>query len=116
VADPLDLLTDVELGGVEVDQFPGEPEDFALAQAQDQDQDGGGMQCFLVMRGGFEELAGFVNAPPATLARAWCWQTDDGGRLTLNQHREILSLAGWIALPTTPRSRAGHTRSRHGST
>ena len=36
VADPLDLLSDVQFGGVEVDQFPGETEYLALAQAQDQ--------------------------------------------------------------------------------
>ena len=31
-ADPLELFADVQLGGVEVDQFPGKPEDFTLAQ------------------------------------------------------------------------------------
>src|ERR1700750_2934516 len=49
VADPLDVLDDVELGGVEVYQFPGKPEDFTLAQAQDQDQHEGGVQSLLVM-------------------------------------------------------------------
>ena len=34
----LNLLTDVQLGSVEVDQLPGEPENLALAQAQDQDE------------------------------------------------------------------------------
>lgn len=34
----LNLLADVELGGVGVDQLLGEPEDFALAQAENQDE------------------------------------------------------------------------------
>ena len=34
----LNLLADVELGGVEVDKLPREPEHLALAQAQDQDE------------------------------------------------------------------------------
>lgn len=31
----LDLLADVQFGGVEVGEFPGEPQEFSLAQAQD---------------------------------------------------------------------------------
>ena len=34
----LNLLTDVQLGSVEVDQLPGKPQDFALAQAENQDE------------------------------------------------------------------------------
>jgi len=45
VADPLELLADIQLGGVQVDEFPGEPEYLAFAQAQDQDQDEGGVEC-----------------------------------------------------------------------
>ena len=44
VADSLDLLSDIEIGGVEVDQIPGQAEDFALAQAHDEDQDEGGVE------------------------------------------------------------------------
>ena len=43
-ADALELLADVQLTRVEVDQLPGEPEDFALAQAQDQNQNEGRVQ------------------------------------------------------------------------
>ena len=45
MADPLELLADIQLGGVQVDEFPGEPEYLAFAQAQDQDQDEGGVEC-----------------------------------------------------------------------
>ena len=38
MADSLNLLADVEFGGVQVDQLPGEPEYLALTQAQDQDE------------------------------------------------------------------------------
>jgi hypothetical protein len=69
VADLLDLLADVELGGIEVDQFPGEPEDFTLAQAQDQDQYESGVKRLLVVSSGFEELAGFIDTPAAALVR-----------------------------------------------
>jgi len=30
MADPLELLTDIQLGGVQVDELPGEPENLAL--------------------------------------------------------------------------------------
>ena len=36
-ANTLELLADVQFGGVEVGEFPGEPQEFSLAQAQDQD-------------------------------------------------------------------------------
>ena len=62
-ADTLDLLADVELGAVEVDQLPGEAQEFALAQAEDQDQDVGGVQHVAVTAGRFEELAGFIDRP-----------------------------------------------------
>jgi hypothetical protein len=34
----LNLPTDVQLGSIEIDQLPREPEYFALAQAQDQNE------------------------------------------------------------------------------
>ena len=40
MADQLELLADIQLGGVQVDEFPGEPEYLAFAQAQDQDEGG----------------------------------------------------------------------------
>jgi hypothetical protein len=64
-ADALDLLPDVQFGAVEVDQFPGEPEQLTLAQAEDEDQDVGRVQDVIVTPGGFEELACFVNCPRA---------------------------------------------------
>ena len=42
-ADPLELLFDVQLGGVEVHVIPGQAEDFAFAQAENEDQDEGGV-------------------------------------------------------------------------
>jgi hypothetical protein len=38
VADPLGLLSDIQLGGTQVDEFPGEPTYLAFAQDQDQDR------------------------------------------------------------------------------
>jgi hypothetical protein len=44
-ADALKLFSNVEFTSVEVDQLPGEPEYFALAQAQDQDEHERGVEC-----------------------------------------------------------------------
>ena len=41
MADSLELLADVQLGGVQVDELPGKPEYLALTQTKDQDQDEG---------------------------------------------------------------------------
>jgi len=46
MADTLELLADVQLGGVEVDLVPGQAEDFTSAQAEDEDQDEGGVERF----------------------------------------------------------------------
>jgi hypothetical protein len=46
VTDSLDLLTDIEFRGPEVDQLPGKPEHLTLAQAQDQNQAKGGIERF----------------------------------------------------------------------
>jgi len=54
-ADPLELLTDVQLCGVQVDELPGESEYLAFAQAQDQDQDKGGVQGLARMPGRLQE-------------------------------------------------------------
>jgi hypothetical protein len=62
-ADPLELLFDVQLGGVEVHVIPGQAEDFAFAQAENKDQDEGGVQGFGLMPGRFEEPAGIINGP-----------------------------------------------------
>lgn len=39
MADSLNLLTDVQLAGVDVGQVPGEAEDFSFTQTQHQNQD-----------------------------------------------------------------------------
>ena len=39
--DALKLLANVQLGSVEIDPIPGEPEHLALAQAQDDDENVG---------------------------------------------------------------------------
>jgi hypothetical protein len=57
----LDLFLDVELGEVEVDQFPGEAEQLAPAQAEDQDEDVGAVELITLAAGGFKELACLVN-------------------------------------------------------
>jgi hypothetical protein len=36
-ANPLDLLTDIQLGGIEIDQLPGQPEQLPFAQPEDHD-------------------------------------------------------------------------------
>jgi hypothetical protein len=66
-ADALKLLSDIEFTCVEVDQFPGEPEYFALAQAQDQDEDEGGVQRLARMPGWFEKPAGVIDCPGGAL-------------------------------------------------
>jgi len=72
VADPLELLADIQLGGVQVDEFPGEPEYLAFAQAQDQDQDEGGVECLACAPGRFEEPARVIDCPGATLPALDC--------------------------------------------
>jgi hypothetical protein len=52
VPDTLNLLADVQLGGVEIGLVPGKAEDFSLAQAEDEDQDEGGVERFAGMPGG----------------------------------------------------------------
>ena len=63
VADALNLLADVQLGSIEVDQLPGEPEQFPFAQPEDQDQDVGRVQHVVIAAGRFEELACFIDGP-----------------------------------------------------
>jgi hypothetical protein len=43
-ADALELLADIQLGGVEADHFPGKAEQLTLAQAQNQEQDVSGVK------------------------------------------------------------------------
>jgi hypothetical protein len=79
VADPLDLLTDIQVGTVKIDQIPGQAEDFALAQTHDEDQDEGGIQGLAGSAGVLEEPAGFIDTPPAPPAFAGGRQFDHGG-------------------------------------
>ena len=79
VADPLDLLSDIEIGSAKVDQIPGQAEDFALTQAHDEDQDEGGVQGLTGPAGVFREPAGFIDTPPAALAFARGRQFHHGG-------------------------------------
>jgi len=72
VADPLELLADIQLGGVQVDEFPGEPEYLAFAQAQDQDQDEGGVERLACVPGRFEEPARVIDCPGVTLPALDC--------------------------------------------
>ena len=62
-ADALKLLTDVELSMIEVDQFPGEAEQFPFAQPEDQDQDVGRVQHVVVAAGRFKKLACYLDGP-----------------------------------------------------
>jgi len=66
-ADPLELLTDVQLCGVQVDELPGESEYLAFALAQDQDQDKGGVQGLARVPGRFQEPAGIIDRPSTRL-------------------------------------------------
>ena len=72
MADPLEPLADIQLGGVQVDEFPGEPEYLAFAQAQDQDQDEGGVERLACVPGRFEEPARVIDCPGATLPALDC--------------------------------------------
>jgi hypothetical protein len=78
VTDPLDLLTDIKVGGVEVDQIPGQTEDFTPAQPHNEDQDEGGIQGLTGPARVFQKPAGFINAPPAPPAFARGRQLDHG--------------------------------------
>jgi hypothetical protein len=40
----LELLAHVQLGRLEIDPTPGEPKNFAFAQAQDEDENKSGVQ------------------------------------------------------------------------
>ena len=74
---------DVQLASVQVDQLPGEPEQFSFAQAEDQDQDVGRVQHIVIAAGGFQELACLIDGPGPALALgvAAAGQPDDGGRV-----------------------------------
>jgi hypothetical protein len=54
VADALELFSDVELGVIKVDLFPGQAKDFTSAQAEDEDQDKGCVERFTGMPGRFK--------------------------------------------------------------
>jgi hypothetical protein len=57
---PLELPRDGDLGGIEVDVIPGEPEGLAASQPEDQDQDAGGIEGIVVAAGRFEEGSRFT--------------------------------------------------------
>ncbi|HLI37260.1 MAG TPA: hypothetical protein VKV80_07940 [Streptosporangiaceae bacterium] len=52
--DTLKLLSDIQLGGIEVDSIPGEPEHFALAQVQHEDEDVGRVEGVMVATSGLQ--------------------------------------------------------------
>jgi hypothetical protein len=68
VVNALYLLADVQLARAEIDQVPGEPEQFASAQAENEDQDVGRIQYVIVAAGGLQELAGLIGGPRPALA------------------------------------------------
>jgi hypothetical protein len=63
VADPLELLADIQFGGVEVDLIPGDAQDFSPAEPEDEDQDEGSVEFFAGMPDRFQEPPGVVNGP-----------------------------------------------------
>jgi hypothetical protein len=85
MADALDLLAEVEFGLIQVDEFPGEPEYLALAQAQDQDEHERCVKRLTRGAGRYEELARVIDGPPAALARSRRGQPDDSNGVTRNQ-------------------------------
>ena len=84
MADPLEPLADIQLGGVQVDEFPGEPEYLAFAQAQDQDQDEGGVERLACVPGRFDE--------PATV------QALRFRRLTAGRLVSLMALTGFLVM------------------
>ena len=97
--DPLELLADVQLGSVEIDPIPGEPEYLALAQAQDDDENVSGVQRITVATGRLQEPACFIDSPDAALTFPWCWQPDDGYRIAGddNPYAETGTFHGTVA-------------------
>nr|WP_309225072.1 hypothetical protein [Salinispora sp. H7-4] len=63
---------------VPLDVFPGESEDFALAESEHEDQDVGGVEVVVPVAGRFEERAGLFAVPRLALAVADRWQLHQG--------------------------------------
>ncbi len=66
--DTLDLFAYVKLGGIEVDQLPGEPKYLSLAQAHDKDEDECRLQRLAATSGRFQEPPGVIDSPSSTPA------------------------------------------------
>ena len=64
----LELLADIQLGGIQVDLIPGKAKDFSPAQAEDENQDEGGVERLADMPGGIQEPSRVVNGPSLPLA------------------------------------------------
>jgi hypothetical protein len=85
MARPLELPPDVDLGGIEVDICPGEPQRFSTSQTENENQHVGRVQRVMIAPGGFQKGAGLLDRPPLPLWFARIEQSYDRGDVTGKQ-------------------------------